>query len=152
MQRITITIDDDMLGLIDAAVRYGRHANRSEAVRDMVRRAASQEAASRGDTPCLAIVAYVYDHATRALARRLTRALHDHHDLTVATTHVHVDRRTCLEASVLKGTSAQIHELADRLAAERGVRHVNLHVVPIAVAADRHDHGEGSGAHSHLHG
>jgi CopG family transcriptional regulator, nickel-responsive regulator len=151
MQRITITIDDDMLGLIDASVRGGRYANRSEAVRDMLRRVAAREAAASSQTPCLAVLGYVYDHEARALARRVTRAFHDHHDLTIATTHVHVDHRSCLEASLLKGTSAAIHALAERLARERGVRHVNLHVVPVARAGDPHDHGPGSAVHSHIH-
>ncbi|HTV87723.1 MAG TPA: nickel-responsive transcriptional regulator NikR [Stellaceae bacterium] len=150
MQRITITIDDDMLGLIDESVRRGRHANRSEAVRDMIRRVASHETVASGQAPCLAVLGYVYDHEARSLARRVTRALHDHHDLTIATTHVHVDHRSCLEASLLRGPSPAIHALAEQLAAERGVRHVNLHVVPIAPSPERHDHGPGSTAHSHI--
>jgi CopG family nickel-responsive transcriptional regulator len=151
MQRITITIDDDLLGLIDGAVQQGRHANRSEAVRDMIRRVTAHEAAASSETPCLAVLGYVYDHEARALAQRVTRALHDRHDLTIATTHVHVDHRSCLEASLLKGTSAAIHALAERLAAERGVRHVNLHIVPVAPSEHRHDHGPDSTAHSHIH-
>ena len=151
MQRITITIDDDMLGLIDERVRRGRYANRSEAVRDIVRRVAAEEAAAQSRTPCLALLGYVYDHAMRSLARRLTRALHDRHDLTIATMHVHVDQRRCLEVSILRGASAAIHELADRLAGERGVRHVNLHVVPVAPLSTRHEPGPAAAPHSPVH-
>jgi CopG family transcriptional regulator, nickel-responsive regulator len=151
MQRITITIEDDLLRLVDAAVRRRHYPNRSEAVRDMIRRATAREAAARSETPCLALLGYVYDHETRALAQRLAQTLHASHDLTVASTHVHLDHRSCLEVSILKGTSAAIHDLTETLTTQRGVRHVNLHLVPLETAGPSHDHGPGSAVHSHIH-
>src|SRR5271165_2976770 len=97
MQRITITIDDGLLDTLDAAVRRHGYASRSEAVRDMVRDTARRDAALAGAAPCVAVLAYVYDHQTRALAQRLTQSLHDHHDLTVAGMHVHLDHKSCLD-------------------------------------------------------
>jgi CopG family nickel-responsive transcriptional regulator len=151
MQRITITIEDDLLHLVDEAVRRQRYSNRSEAVRDMIRSVAAREAAAQSATPCLALLGYVYDHETRALAQRLAQTLHDNHDLTVASMHVHLDHRSCLEVSILKGTSAAVHDLTGALTAQRGVRHVNLHVVPVETSEARHDHGSGSAPHSHIH-
>ena len=151
MQRITITIEDDMLHLLDEAVRQRHYPNRSEAVRDMIRGMASREAAARSQTPCMGLLGYVYDHETRALAQRLTRTLHDNHDLTVASTHVHLDHQSCLEVSILKGPSAAVHELAEALTAQRGVRHVNLHVIPLDTSEAQHEHRPGLALHSHIH-
>lgn len=102
-------------------------------------------------TPCVAVLGYIYDHETRALAQRLTHALHDHHDLTVAGMHVHLDHESCLEVSVLKGSASAVRGLADVLTAQRGVRHASLHVIPVRVSNARHDHGSGAAVHPHIH-
>ena len=151
MQRITITIDDDLLGTIDSVMARRGYASRSEAVRDMVRDAAAREPALPDKTPCVAALGYVYDHETRGMAQRLTRTAHDNHDLGVASLHVHLDHDSCMEISVLKGTVAAVRSLADELTAQRGVRHANLHVVPVQISERRHGHGERLTTHDHIH-
>jgi CopG family nickel-responsive transcriptional regulator len=151
MQRITITIDEDLLGTIDAVMKRRGYASRSEAVRDMVREAAAREITLADETNCVASLGYVYDHETRALAQRLTRTAHDHHDLGVASLHVHLDHESCLEIAVLRGTVGQVRSLADGLTAQRGVRHANLHVVPVEVSETQHVHGERATTHQHVH-
>lgn len=116
----------------------------------MIRDAVTREAVSAATMPCIAVLSYVYDHDTRALAQRLTHALHDHHDLSVAGLHVHLNHESCLEVSVLKGAAASVHDLADALTAQRGVRHANLHLLPAQISTARHDHGAGSVAHQHI--
>ena len=150
MQRITITIDDNLLETLDAVVQRRGYSSRSDAVRDMIRDAATREA-SEDMASCIAVLGYVYDHATRALAQRLTRASHDHHDVTVAGMHVHLDHDSCLEVSVLKGDPSAVRGLADALTAQRGVRHANLHIVPVRTSNATHDHGAGVTLHPHVH-
>ena len=60
-------------------------------------------------------------------------------------------RRRCLDVSVLKGATVAVRGLADELTAQRGVRHANLHVVPVKVSNVRHDHGSGTATHPHFH-
>lgn len=140
MQRITISLDDALLSLIDRLSARRGYASRSEAIRDILRDAQSRDAAEQQpDTPCVATLSYVYDHETRELAQRLTSAQHDHHDLSVATLHVHLDHAQCLEVAILKGTRARVTAFGDSLVAQRGVRLHQLHVVPAGVP-HRHDH------------
>ena len=149
MQRITISIDDDLLAAIDRFSDRRGHASRSEALRDMVREAALREdIASEDDTPSIATLTYVYEHHTRDLARRLTEAQHAHHDLSVACLHVHVDHRDCLEVAVLRGGARTIRRFADTVVTQRGVRHGQLQVIPLGEAHDGHDHPH---AHDHRH-
>jgi CopG family nickel-responsive transcriptional regulator len=97
------------------------------------------------------VFGYVYDHETRALALRLTRTFHDHHDLSVAGMHVHLDHENCLEVAVLRGPMSTVRGVADVLTAQRGVRHANLHVVPAEVSDSRHGHGKRVTTHPHVH-
>ena len=146
MQRVTITVDDELAAELDRYMTARGYANRSEAIRDLAR-AGLQQAATEvaGARSCLAALVYVYDHETRELPKRLTRDYHERHDLAQATLHVHLDHESCMEVTVLKGRGAEVQEFADHIIAERGVRHGHVVYLP---ADGAHMHGRG-GAHSH---
>lgn len=123
MQRLTISLDDDLARAFDAIAAERGYQSRSEAMRDLVRRAVDEHRLeATGDGPCVANLSYVYDHHTRDLARRLTELQHDHHDLVVSSTHVHLDHHSCLESTILKGPADTVRALGTRIQAERGVR------------------------------
>jgi CopG family nickel-responsive transcriptional regulator len=147
MQRITITIDDALLEAVDVLKAKRGYDSRSEAFRDILRDMLDRESAAKSDSACVATLSYVFDYETRDLAQRLARAQHDHHDLVAANMRVPLDHNSCLELSVLRGAAPAVQAYADAVTTQRGVRHANLHVVPVTVTADRHRHGP----HAHLH-
>lgn len=122
----TLTLDDDLLAALDAlSARRGYH-NRSEAVRDILRDALNQDPAPSEPRRGYAVLSYVYEHEKRELASRLVATQHHHHDLSVATLHVHISHDDCLEIAVLKGDMVEIQHFADDVIAQRGVRHGHL--------------------------
>jgi CopG family nickel-responsive transcriptional regulator len=149
MERITITIDDELLATVDALVEKRGYPSRSEAIRELLREAAKQDHAAEGRSPSVATLTYVYDHSVRDLSQRIVAAQHDHHDLTIATTHVHFDHESCLEVSILRGRADAIQKLADSLTAQRGVRHANLHLIPAKASGHHHSHEPGGHGHDH---
>jgi CopG family nickel-responsive transcriptional regulator len=151
MQRITITVDDDLLVQFDAFMQRHGYNNRSEAFRDLVRdklKTDTLETDKAGD--CVGCLSYIYNHHERQLARRLVEAQHEHHDLNLSTLHVHLDHDNCMEAVVMRGRADQVRAFADQLASQEGVRHGNLHIVPVEKETAPHSHG-GSGHHTHVH-
>lgn len=136
MQRLTITLDDALVAEIDRIIAERGYQNRSEAVRDLARAGLVQLQAddANGSAPCVAAVVYVYDHEARQLSQRLTRAFHDHHALSLASLHVHLDHDSCLEVNVLKGQSDEVRHFAEHVVAERGVRHGQVVVLPSTLA------------------
>jgi CopG family nickel-responsive transcriptional regulator len=144
MQRVTVTLDDDLVEEIDRLSLARGYQNRSEAIRDLARAGLTriaQETGSQQD--CVGVLSYVYDHAARNLASRLTNTFHHHHDLTIASMHVHLDPENCLEVGILKGPMAELQHFADHVISERAVRHGTLHVVPVtapAAGGERHRH------------
>lgn len=129
MQRVTISLDDELLDALDRLGARRGYASRSEALRDILREAVAKVEAE-GETACVAALTYVYEHDKRDLARRLTTGQHDHHDLTVSTLHVHLDHRDCLEIAVLNGAVDEVRAFADSIVTQRGVRAGNLHIIP----------------------
>jgi len=143
MQRITISLDDDLLDTIDKLSERRGYTSRSEALRDIVRETITREqSAGTGETPCFATLSYIYEHETRDLARRLTSAQHHHHDLSVSTLHVHVNDRDCLEVAVLKGTVHEVQSFADAVTTQRGVRLGSLHIMTTDDEVAHPHHGQ----------
>jgi len=151
MQRITITIDDDILDDVDHLIRQRGYQNRSEAIRDLVRGGiAHTMPPASGSTNCVASLVYVYEQGTRELPKRLVNAFRDHHHLSVATMRAALDHESCIEVSVLKGKTAEIETFAGHVMAERGVRHGQLTIIPATIENTRHAHGHGR-PHPHQH-
>lgn len=135
MQRVTITIEDELLAALDDLVVRLGYQNRSEALRDLTRAGMRQIDPPAPAVACVAALLYVYDHARRDLPNRLAHEFHDRHDLNIATLHVHLDAESCLEVAVLKGSTSDVRHMADHVIAERGVRHGQLILLPTKDAA-----------------
>ncbi|HYG85775.1 MAG TPA: nickel-responsive transcriptional regulator NikR [Azospirillum sp.] len=152
MERVTVSLDDDLLVQFDEYIHRTGYANRSEAVRDLIRAKLEADRLERDRAPnCVACVSYVYDHEERELSRRITQAHHAHHDLTHSTLHIHLDHDSCLEVAVLKGRTDAVRDFANALMAERGVRHGQLHLVPADLSVIPHSHGGHDHGHGHGH-
>ena len=132
MERFTISLDAKLAADFEAWIAERGYANRSEAVRDLLRQELDR-AGLKAETAarCIASLSYVYRHHERDLAERLTALQHAHHDLTVSSLHVHLDHDHCLETVVLRGDTAAVRRFADALCAERGVHHGSLNLIGV---------------------
>jgi CopG family transcriptional regulator, nickel-responsive regulator len=153
MERVTVTLDADLLVELDRYAAARGYAGRSEAVRDMLREGLSRgNEASEQTAQCVATLTYVYEHDKRQLAKRIVDVQHDAHDVMVTTLHVHLDHDNCLEVAVMRGDRNVVRAVADGVMAERGVRHGHLHMVPASISGAKHPHGpEGGHSHPHTH-
>ncbi len=153
MQRVTVTLDDDLAADLDRFMKARGYHNRSEAIRDLARAGMQQartESTDGGD--CVAALVYVYDHTVRELAKRLADAHHHHHDLSVAALQVRLDHASCMEVALLRGATHEVHRFAEEIISERGVRHGRLVAVPVEVREESHAHGKDHPRrHSHIH-
>ena len=152
MQRVTISMAEEFADELDIFMRENGYANRSEALRDLARTGLDRARADNMVSgQCLAALVYVYDHSVREIPKRLTQAYHDHHDLSVATMHVHLDHHNCLEVGVLRGDSAAIKSFSRAVIAERGVQHGQITFIPADIEQAEHHHGGSSQPHTHVY-
>jgi CopG family transcriptional regulator, nickel-responsive regulator len=146
MRHLTISVDDDLADTFDRLVKEKGYASRSEAFRDLLRGAiTNQRLKSEVAEYCVGVLSYVYDHHERQLARRLMGMQHDHHDVTVSTMHTHLDHDNCIEAVILRGPTESVTAFAQAVIAQSGVRHGTFHPIPIDMEAGKGKH------HHHLH-
>jgi CopG family nickel-responsive transcriptional regulator len=151
MERITMSIDGKLAQEFDALITKRGYASRSEAMRDLLRREVeANRVVYEVRSHCVANLSYIYNHHERELAERLTGAQHEQHDLVVSTMHVHLDHDHCLESVILKGPTAAVRGFANRIQAERGVRHGSVNVVTVETGDD-HAGGAGHRHRGHMH-
>jgi len=152
MERVTISMSDEFAAELAAYVKSYSYENRSEAVRDLARLGLERARIDHGMTgQCVATLTYVFNHHTRELSRRLTDTHHTHHDLQVATMHVHLDHENCLEVAVLRGEALAVREFSKIVIAERGVKYGQVSFVPVSIQTESHSHAGRDHAHVHPH-
>jgi CopG family transcriptional regulator, nickel-responsive regulator len=125
LKRFSISLEAKLLDIFDAHIKARSYNNRSEAIRDLIRKAFVKEE-WEADKEVMGVISLVYDHHQHKLQEKVTVVQHDYHHHIVSTTHVHMDHDNCLEVIVVKGKAREVQELADRLTALRGVRNGNL--------------------------
>jgi CopG family nickel-responsive transcriptional regulator len=118
--RFGVAMERGLLARFDKLIEDKGYANRSEALRDLVRGELDRDAWQRGKRT-IATITIVYDHHVRELMERLTEIQHDHGDLIISALHVHLDHHHCMEVIAAKGPARALKTMADRLIGSRGV-------------------------------
>lgn len=127
LARFSVTVPEELLRAFDERIaRRGDTANRSEAIRDLIRAELVREETRTPTAQVIGSLTMIYDHHTGDLTRRLDEIQHDYTEEIISTTHVHLDHHNCLEILALKGRGQRIYELADKLLGLRGVAHGEL--------------------------
>jgi CopG family nickel-responsive transcriptional regulator len=124
LERIGISLEDDLLRQFDRLIAEKGYANRSEAIRDLIRAELVQRAwaEAKGKEERVVVVALVYDHDSSSLAQKLTHIQHENHLAVVSSLHVHMDAHNCLEVLVLRGRAREVLAMGESLASTRGVK------------------------------
>ncbi|BEV06872.1 nickel-responsive transcriptional regulator NikR [Methylophilus sp. DW102] len=133
MRRITISVDDALADAFEHLIAVKAYVNRSEAFRDLVRKALDEaviEDADHAQAECVASLSYVYDHHERQLASRVNQLQHDHHDVIVTAQHVHLDHDNCMETVILRGKIAEVEACVNAISSQKGVTHAKVHIIP----------------------
>ncbi len=131
--RFTVAVPGELLDQFDQLVeRRGITANRSEAVRDLIRERLVEGELAEPDAEVVGSITMVYDHHLPGVSQRLDEVQHEHLDVVISKMHVHLDHGACLETIAVRGASDEVHALADKLLGTKGVRHGRL----VCVAAE----------------
>lgn len=124
--RFGVSADARLLEKFDEMIAEKCYANRSEAIRDLIRDQLVEFAWTKSQEEVVGTLTLVYNHESRDLSDKLTRLQHHHHSAIISTLHVHLDEHNCLEVLVMRGESKIIKSLADKLIGTKGVKHGKL--------------------------
>lgn len=124
--RFGISMDRELLERFDQEIVSGNYANRSEAIRDLIRNQLVESEWSEEDAEVAGTITLVYDHHVRGLNDLLLEVQHQYHNLIISVMHVHLTHDNCLEVMVLRGPARTAREVAGRLLGVKGVKHGKL--------------------------
>ena len=128
-------LEPDLLAAFDLFLTRHGYQNRSEAVRDLIRKNLVDEQWRSAHGSVVGVISLAYAHQQHKLQDRLTDLQHEDHDLILSTTHVHLDRDNCLEVIMVRGPASRVKTLANRLIALRGVKHGGLTITAAGQAS-----------------
>jgi CopG family nickel-responsive transcriptional regulator len=128
IERIGISLEDDLLRQFDRLIEQKGYVNRSEAIRDLIRDALVQRewSESDGSEERVAVATLVYDHDSSSLAQKLAHIQHENHKAVVSALHVHMDAHNCLEVLVLRGRARDVVRMGEGLVSTKGVKYGKL--------------------------
>ncbi len=148
--RFGVSAEEELLQNFDRLITSQGYANRSEALRDLMRDALVKSRLE--DAPetseVLGSLTLVYDHHASDLSEKMNSLQHDFFHFIVSVLHVHISHDDCMEVIVLRGEIKQVRSLADALLSLKGVKHGKLFVTlpgreiveSKAAPASRHSH------------
>ncbi len=124
IERIGISLEQDLLRQFDQLIEQKGYVNRSEAIRDLIRETLVQREWSEaaGAEEQVAVVTLVYDHDSSSLAQKLAHLQHENHKAVVSALHVHMDAHNCLEVLVLRGRARDVLRMGEGLVSTKGVK------------------------------
>jgi CopG family nickel-responsive transcriptional regulator len=125
LERVGISLDDELLKQFDRLIAEKGYVNRSEAIRDLIRDSLVQRdwAEGGGREEKVAVVTLVYDHDSASLSQKLAHIQHENHRAVVSALHVHLDPHNCLEVLVLRGPGKAVSAMGDGLVSTKGVKY-----------------------------
>jgi CopG family nickel-responsive transcriptional regulator len=123
--RTSLSIEDTLLKKLEEMTAGSGYSNRSEFMRDLIRDAAAREDWAQ-DENVLGTITMIFDHHKRELSDRLTKLQHQHHQLILASTHIHLTHDICAEMIMARGRASHINEIVNGLRQQVGVLHVGL--------------------------
>ena len=126
LKRFGVSLDARLLKRFDTYISQKGYKNRSEAIRDLMRRSFVDREWQVGTDVAVGTITLVYDRSIRELEPELSDFQHEKHRNILSALHLHLDQNHCLEVVVIKGKSRDIQVIADRLLGIKGVKHGGL--------------------------
>jgi CopG family nickel-responsive transcriptional regulator len=123
--RFGVSLEKSLLERFDDLIGEKQYTNRSEALRDLIRRELVQRA-WQGGRDVAGAITLIYDHHKRDILSKVTDTQHAFQETIISTQHIHLDHNNCLEIVAARGKAEDVQKLADALRSIKGVRHATL--------------------------
>lgn len=126
VKRFGVSMDPELLKRFDVFIKKYGYKNRSDAIREIITERLIDETVKNTEGESFGTIVIVYDHEIGNINDRLVDLQHEYTGLIIFTTHIHIDKRNCIENIVVKGKNSDISSLAQMLRAIDGVSSVKL--------------------------
>lgn len=123
--RFGVSLDQALLDKFDQLVRKKGYANRSEAIRDLIRDALIRDEWEDPRDKVVGTLTVIVDQKLNTITKKLAQT-HGPLQEIISTMHVQLDDENSLEVSAVRGCAKVVRKLANELIGTKGVKHGSL--------------------------
>ncbi|WP_169569926.1 nickel-responsive transcriptional regulator NikR [Sneathiella limimaris] len=132
MERVTITVEDELLAEFDAYLERNGYANRSEGIRDAVRHMLSHEQETIGaDQNCIGCISYTVKYSEKSGPSKPSDRIRFSPDLIVSTLQMPIDSHSYVEATLLRGAGDVVHKRGHEIMSMSGTSYGRMNIIPV---------------------
>ncbi len=143
--RLGVSLEPDLLALLDSWVRERNSPSRSDALRSLIRKELAEHELGDPNSDSVASVLLIYRHDAPNVLRRLTVVEHRWGSHVRSSSHVHLEGGSCMQLIGLVGKRDEVVRAAEDLRGVKGIAFGRYSLGTPAVAG-------GSTGHRHPHG
>jgi CopG family nickel-responsive transcriptional regulator len=141
--RIGVSLEPELLNKFDHMIEKKGYTTRSEAIRDLIRRALNEEGWKHEGLEIIGTITLAYDHHSGGVQEKLMEIQHEHYPKITSALHIHLDQEKCLEVLLVRGMANEVKQLADELISVRGVLHGKMTMTSVRSLSLERDEEQG---------
>ena len=121
VNRISISLPDELQADLDVMVLRRGFTSRSQAINDMLRQHVAEHQRQMTDDVMAGTITILYNHATRGLQKKLAELQYQYLDEVISSLHVHLMDNKTMEVILVQGPAQKVQAIADRIITLRGI-------------------------------
>lgn len=122
IERISLSLQADLLESFDALVDERGFDSRSQAVGELISRELDRHASSDGKQIMTGTIVLVYEHSRGDLKKRLADIQYHHLDEVISSLHVLLEKEHTMEVVLVQGKARKLRRIANELITCKGVK------------------------------
>jgi CopG family nickel-responsive transcriptional regulator len=121
VNRISISLPDDLQADVDEMVASRGYGSRSHAINDMLRQHVADHQQQLGDEVMAGTITILYNNATRGLQKTLADLQYQYLEEVISSLHVHLMNNQTMEVILVQGPAQKVQAIANQIVTLRGV-------------------------------
>ncbi len=123
--RFGVSLDEALLEKFDQYIKKKGYANRSEAIRDLIRDSLVRDEWEDPKDKVVGTLTVIVDQKLNTITKKLAQSQGPLQEI-ISTMHVQLDEENSLEVSAVRGCAKVVRKLANELIGTKGVKHGSL--------------------------
>ncbi len=121
VNRISISLPDDLQADVDAMVISRGFSSRSQAINDMLHQHVASHKHQLGNEIMVGTITLLYNNSTKGLQKTLADLQYQNLDEVISSLHVHLKDNQTMEVILVQGPALKLQSIADEIITLRGV-------------------------------
>ncbi|MEQ9825777.1 MAG: nickel-responsive transcriptional regulator NikR [Puniceicoccaceae bacterium] len=126
LQRISMTIPESSLRLLDEMVNARGYANRSQGLNEILNREIAEYQSHQGDQLMAGSITLFYQNTRANVQAKLAAIQRNHIDEVISSLHVLLEEDHTMEVLLVQGQAPKLREIANELISTKGVKNGTL--------------------------